>query len=227
VRQARSHPTALLAGRAVAAGIVLVISFCAFVVFEASAKADIAERSAQAALEETDSRFRIEEFTRSARLIEDSWARPTAWHGGANETLSWIYARLAAEEGSDRDAIAKSASAAARAVAQAPIQPASWARLASLADRGAASPCTVEQCLTYSWFAAKFVDSQTGCARLRIASRHGMLKPFDARIDWFARKSLHQAEVEQCLSFLPPQELFHALMIFTIQDALWHESQRR
>jgi hypothetical protein len=212
-------------GRIVAAALVFMVSFGAAVVFEAAAKADIAAQTARAAIELPDARGRIAELEAAAQLIERSWARPAAWHGGANETLSWIYGRLAGETGADPTALGKSAASAARAVALAPIQPASWTRLASLAERGAPSPCSVEQCLERSWESEKFVDTQTGCARLRMAYRHGMLEPYDERIGWFARKALHQTEVESCLAFLPPQELFHALMLFTIQDAIWHESQ--
>jgi hypothetical protein len=205
--------------------LVFAVSVGAATVFEASAKADIAGQTARAAIQDGDARQRIAEFEAAAELIERSWARPVAWHGGANETLSWIYGRLAGETGADPTALGNSAEAAARAVALAPIQPASWARLASLAERGAPSPCAVEQCLERSWMAVRFVDTQTDCARLRMAHAHGMLSPYDERIGWFARKALHQADVESCLAFLPPQELFHALMLFTIQDAIWQEDR--
>jgi hypothetical protein len=220
VRAALHSATDRLARRILVAAIMLAMSLGSATIFEAAAKADIARAQARNAAIFTDPKRRAAELAKAANMIETSWARPLAWHGAANETVSWIYGREARDADEDKaEALwRKSARAAERAVRLAPIQPASWARLASLADHGVRTSCSVELCLERSWLASKFLDTPSACARLKLAHRYGMLAPDDERVEWFARSTLHQRDVFECLSFLPRQELFHVILMFEIQQ---------
>src|SRR5262245_57982983 len=87
-----------LALRALGGAVAAAIALGAAIVFEAAAKTELALARARAAAQMTDPQQRTAAFESAAALIERSWARPTAWHAGALEALSWMRVQQGAYE---------------------------------------------------------------------------------------------------------------------------------
>lgn len=192
--------------------LAAALVFCAFV-FDASSRADLAQQTARAAMA-TEGSARALLLDRAETYASDGWSRPAAWHPGALETLSWIYAVKAEAAGGDRVLLSKSADAAMRSVRLSPLQPLAWMRLAGLHLAGVPNPlCDPLACLQRSWDAASVTNGETDCARLRIAHAAGM--PLDAanpHVRDYAASNWNVRDAAACLSFLSPEDRFAVLM---------------
>ncbi|MEZ5960631.1 MAG: hypothetical protein R3C30_09435 [Hyphomonadaceae bacterium] len=151
-------------------------------------------------------------LARAEASLRDSWAHPTLWHAGAAEALSGVYL-LDAQITSDPQLYAESVRWAEASIRRAPVQPHAWTRLALLSDAGYPNTlCDVADCLTNSWHVAAMMDPETECLRLQLAHRHQLLLPRDPRIGAFLRSGVSRRRAAQCLSFLPPQDLYELMM---------------
>jgi hypothetical protein len=198
--------------RALAAAVILLGGLGCAVVFEAALKAEFALRAAEAAQAEESPAAHLDALRRAEAVIATSWARPLAWHAGADEAQSFIAASIAAitnDPADERRAVA----AAARAVDLSPIQPAAWARLGAFAHAGRDAPrCDAAVCLDRSWRAVAIADPSIDCARLRIEARLGRLPPGDPRLDALDMSMDSTRDFARCLAFLPRDQLFEVLM---------------
>ena len=199
--------------RLAGAGFALAAAAFALFVFEAASKTGIAYVAANTAARAQAPETRTALLGETRALLETSWARPTRWHAGAVEALSWIQALEASAAGHDRTLTARSAEAAAFGVSIAPIQPTAWARLAALGAAGyQVGVCDVATCLERSWMAARMTDFSTACTRIRLANRLSPLQADDPRLTWFAHNMFAAREMADCLGFLPPPVLMRLLV---------------
>lgn len=189
-------------------------------VFEASRTTTNALAVAHAALGDEDPNVRAGQLLAAAQIIEDSWARPSAWHAGAQEALSWTYAALGAQtpEGDFRQ---RSILNAERTIYRAPIQPAPWTRLAAFdigGDRN--NLCDANDCLVYSWRAVEMAPLATYCTRLRLGHDLGLVGGADdPRALALTRVNVPPENLAQCLDYLPRDALLHVLMQQQLQSA--------
>ncbi|MDZ4690058.1 hypothetical protein [Terricaulis sp.] len=191
-------------------GFGVLAGFCA-IAFEASAQTSVALELIERARVSTSQRVQTQLLTRAEHTLQNSWARPVLWHAGASEALSGAYYAhgLVAQ---DTALLRQSANWAENTVRLAPVQPHAWIRLAALDEGGIAnSLCRVTECLAHAWRVAPLLNGAGGCERLRIAYRVGALTSADARIDAYVQTHPRRIAAA-CLDFLPPAELYEALM---------------
>jgi hypothetical protein len=183
-------------------------------VFEAVSKTDAAFDSIRASRSMQGTPLQTRILADAAAAIEQSWAKPRLWHARAAEALSAIYALQAEAAGDAPDISAKSIDAGTQAVSLAPVQPQSWARLATFAQAGAPNVgCAVAECLDRSWRAAPFSGFVTDCARLRLGYAAGLPSAsLHPRTIWFVRAGHGNDNIAQCLSFLPREQVFQYLL---------------
>ncbi|MBI1186573.1 MAG: hypothetical protein GC206_04465 [Alphaproteobacteria bacterium] len=221
-----------LTARIAAAALALVLTGGAAIVAEAAGATDRALRHAHAAVNTHEGAMLSEELAGAAAILQNSWARPLAWHAGALEALSWISTQRGLAAQTEAAPVAtryfqESADLAVQGLARAPVQPAAWARLAGLADAGAQQArCGVRACLNHSWRAARMAQAETACPRLQIAYEHGFLRRDDVRIQWVARADYWGETIRRCVAFMRPADMFRALMIYE-QDRAAREARRQ
>jgi len=171
-------------------------------------------RAAQIATR-ADSDIAATQLDRTRTKLAQHWARPTAWHAGAMETVSWIDALIAERMHNDPARLAASRDAAVALVRLSPIEPGAWARLGALAELGAANElCAAPDCLATSWRVAPMLAPDAACGRLRIA--HAIGAPFaggrDQRIRAYLVANPRTRDAFQCLAFLPARARFEAFL---------------
>lgn len=221
-----------LVARVAAAVLAIAFALGAAMVAEAAGAADRALKQAHAAVNTHQGAMLTEELAGAAAILEASWARPLAWHAGAIEAQSWISAQRGVAARDAEAAVAQrhfadSAALALRGLDRAPVQPAAWARLAGLAEAGAAQArCDVRACLSHSWRAARMARAEIACPRLQIAYEHGFLRRNDVRIQWVARSDYWGEVMRRCVAFMRPADMFRALMIAE-QDRAAREARRQ
>lgn len=213
-------PAYVMALRWVFCVSALAMALGSAMVFESSRAATSALASAQAALLEGDQNARVGDLLSAAHMVENSWARPGAWHAGAQEALSWTYAALDAQA-PDSDFRARSILNAERTIFRAPIQPAPWARLAAFDVEGDANAiCAADACLARSWLAVEMAPLATYCTRLRLGHELGLVGGADdPRIQALARVNVRPEALAQCLNYLRREELLDALLQQQLQSA--------
>ncbi len=198
----------------------LVMALGSALVFEASRTATNALAAAHAALRDDDQNARVGQLLAAAQIIDNSWARPAAWHAGAQEALSWTYAALDAQT-PESDFRARAIVNAERAVFRAPIQPAPWARLAAYDLEGDRNNlCDVRDCLAHSWAAVEMAPLATYCTRLRLSHELGLVGGADdPRALALTRVNVPPDALAQCLDYLPRDALLHVLLEQQLQSA--------
>ncbi|MDX2236142.1 MAG: hypothetical protein NW203_01125 [Hyphomonadaceae bacterium] len=145
-------------------------------------------------------------------VLAHAWSQPLVWHAGAIEAASWIAALQAQADANRAAHQAESARAAARGLRLSPVQPIAWARMAALGP-AAQSFCAPDVCLDRSWRAAKMLDAESACARVRVAHGLGALDAVDAdpRALWFAMAASPE-QTTACVAFAPRDAVFRLLI---------------
>ncbi len=191
--------------------IVALASLCALV-FEASTRTAIALTLIERAAISPSPTVRTQILAQAQAQLLQSWAQPARWHAGAAEALSGVYYARGTVDSAEIDALTESARWAQHAITLSPIAPNSWIRLAALSERGIANNlCDVRTCLAHSWRAAPLLDGPSGCERLRLGYRAGLIDGADPRLKAFLRIEPRRSAA-QCLSFLAPEELYALMM---------------
>lgn len=213
-------PAYVMALRWVFCVSALAIALGSAMVFESSRAATSALASAQAALLNGDQNARVGDLLSAADMVENSWARPGAWHAGAQEALSWTYAALDAQAPGG-DFRARSILNAERTIFRAPIQPAPWARLAAFDVEGDANAiCAADACLARSWLAVEMAPLATYCTRLRLGHELGLVGGGDdPRVQALTRVNVRPEALAQCLNYLRRDELLNVLLQQQLQSA--------
>jgi hypothetical protein len=198
--------------KSVIVAVTLALLCFTAAIFEAASVTAQALTDIASAQINTAPSVQVQLLQRAENSILSDWTHPTTWHAGAAEALSAAYL-LDGDAQNSPALLDRSAFWAAQTVRMSPIQPNAWTRLALLAERGHVNRvCTVEECLARSWAAAPVTDPQTGCVRLQLAQRRGLLVRQDRRIDDYLASGPQIEDAARCLSFLPPSEVFQAIM---------------
>jgi hypothetical protein len=204
--------TVVMALKVLFAGLVALALVGAAFVFDAASKTALAIAVADSARRAPSPAARARYVDQAERDFGAGLAFAAHWHAGAAEALSGLALIRASAEG-DVARLKQSAAWAEQAVAEAPVQPHSWARLAVLTELGLSSrACITEQCLTNSWRTGPMIGGETGCSRLRLANRLQKLSASDRRIALYLASGVSNEEAASCLSFLAPDELFALLL---------------
>lgn len=204
--------TYTLVTRLLLAAVAIAMAAASWTVFRTA-------EATEAALAHGQSALRIEDPDQRARLLEAALREfpngpSLAWHGGAQEALSWTYAALN-EVSPGRGFAERSIAAAQNGVARAPMQPAPWVRLAAMDAQGLGNQvCDAPVCLRNSWLAMPLARYDVYCARLQLANALGLVNGAeDEQIALLARVRLERPRFLACVSFLNEQQRFQALML--------------
>lgn len=202
----------LLRGLLAVAALAMALSGA--VVFESTNASERGLNAAQAAVREPDLNLRGRKLLRAGEIIEHSWARPAAWHPGAQEALSWTYAALATQFPRS-DFGAESIAMAQRSLTRAPVQPAPWARLALFDAEGQGNAlCDAHTCLERSWEAVEMTPLDTYCLRLRLGHDLGLVGgPGDPRIVQLTKMRVAADAMQECVSFLTAPEIVQIMLV--------------
>ncbi|MBL8551581.1 MAG: hypothetical protein JNJ73_16460 [Hyphomonadaceae bacterium] len=185
---------------------LLALSAALFDAASAARAAMDLDRAALEARPQANPEARDAMFLRAERDLQARWSQPTRWHAGAIEALAWTQAL--------RGRLPQSAATTELAIAQAPVQPAGWLRLAELRRAGVETRLcdTAAACLDKSWTAALAADPELQCARLDLARALGDTPDADdPRVRALIAARPPRQLLAHCLAFLPPEDLFAAL----------------
>ncbi|MBL8544349.1 MAG: hypothetical protein JNJ63_11140 [Hyphomonadaceae bacterium] len=198
--------------RTVLAVLFLLAALGCALAFEAASAAAAALELAARAEASPTAGIKQRLLQRARERLESSWAEPLAWHAGAAEALSGVLYEQAAASGTS-ELYRASGVFAERAVRLSPVIANAWTRLAVLDRAGFGRPiCSAAQCLANSWRAAPLLAGESACARIRVQNSVTPLSPDDGRIQAFLDSQSSERAAARCLDFLPPQELYRALL---------------
>lgn len=198
--------------RLLLAALAGVMALFAALAFDAASTTRQALALGAVARDAADENARARAYAHARDVLAQAWSQPLLWHAGAIEAASWI-AALQAQSPANRSAHeAESARAAARGLRLSPVQPIAWARMAALGP-DAHSLCAPDVCLDRSWRAAKMLDADSACARVRVAQSVGALDAVDSdpRALWFAMAASPEQTTE-CVAFAPRDAVFRLLI---------------
>lgn len=190
-------------------------------VFEAAYSTNTALAAAHGALAHDEGPARTSALLLAANSVESNWARPAAWHAGAQEAVSWTYAALAAQMPENTDFRDRAVLNAERTLSRAPIQPAPWARLAAYDLAGERNGlCDAADCLAYSWSAQEMAPLATYCARLQMGHQLGLVGGADdPRLLALTRVPVTPEALRVCVDYLPADAVYQVLLIQQWQSA--------
>lgn len=187
-----------------------LIALSSLVVFEGAGSTATALRAIENAQASDTPSVRSQLLARAEQTLAASWAKPLTWHAGASEAASGA-AWLASAE--DRAASERARDFALDAIAQAPVQPNAYLRLALLSQAGVENGlCAPALCLERSYAQAPIMESDAECARLGVAYRTGMLAIGHERLSAFVTRTPRRQAIACLATFLPADEAFRAAL---------------